>query len=121
MSIINPHDMSRHYVLWGFSLGLVAVMAGLLYSFHPQSLLVHDVVPEVVKPVAAVSAGILGLLAVSFKFVFSQELVAWTLLDAMAVLGTILVGLFGYSEWWLIYHVVAFTGLFIFGPYLHFE
>lgn len=121
MSIINPHDMSRHYVLWGVSLVLVATMASVLYYVQPVLFVSVDVVPTVVKPVAGILAGVLGVLAISFKFVFSQELIAWTLLDAVAVLGTILVGIFGYSDWWLIYHVVAFTGLFVFGPYLHFE
>ncbi|EKD78893.1 MAG: hypothetical protein ACD_41C00232G0003 [uncultured bacterium] len=121
MTVINPHNMTRYYVLWGISLSVMAGLAAVLYIVQPTAVFVDVTIPAVFKPIVAACAGVLGLLAVSFKYVFAQELVAWTLLELIGVLGTILAGVFGYSEWWLIYHAVAFSGLLILGPYLQFD
>ena len=121
MTVINPHNMTRHYVLWGVGLCLMAGLAGVLYWSQPSAVFVDVTIPVVLKPIAASVAALCGLLALSFKYVFSQELVAWTLLELIGIVGTLLTGIFGYSEWWLIYHVVAFSGLLLLGPYLHFD
>ncbi len=119
MTIINPRDMTRHYTLWGVSLALVAALALAMYWFQP--LPVISDLPSVIKPIFATSAGILGLLALSFKYVFAHEMVSWVLLEVVALLGTVVIGLFGYQEWYLLYYACAFAGLFILGPYLHFD
>ena len=119
MTIINPRDMTRHYTLWGVSLALVVVLAGVMYAAQPAALVSN--LPEFIKLTLAVLATLLGLLALSFKFVFAHELVSWVLLESVAVLGTIGIGLFGYHDAWLIYYAAAFAGLFLLGPYLHFD
>lgn len=120
MTVINPHNMTRHYLLWAVSLCFIAGLAGLLYWFQPPALLIDVTVPVAYQTVAVVLAGVCMVLALLFKFVFSQELIAWTFLELIGVLGTVLVGLFGYSDGWLIYHLISFGGLFLLGPYLHF-
>ena len=119
MTIINPRDMTRHYMLWGVGLVFVVVLAALMYTFQPTVLLPD--LPGVLKTVLASIAGVLGLLALSFKFVFAHEMVSWLLLETVAILGTVGIGLFGYHDTWLVYYASAFLGLFILGPYLHFD
>lgn len=119
MTIINPRDMTRHYSVWAISIALVVAIAGLMYSFQPSALLLD--LPIVIKPILAALAAVMGLLAISFKFVFAHEMVSWVLLHVITLIGTAGIGLFGYSELWLLYYAVVFAGLFILGPYLHFD
>lgn len=121
MTVINPHNMTRHYVLWGVGLAMVAGLAGVLYWFQPSAVFVDITIPPALKPGAAGLAALFGLLALSFKYVFAQELVAWTLVELIGLVGTVAVGLFGYSDWWLLYHAVSFSGLLLLGPYLQFD
>lgn len=119
MTIINPRDMTRHYTVWGVSLALVVTLASLMYWFQPLPLVAD--LPTILNPILASSASVLGLLALSFKFVFAHEMVSWVLLEVVALLGTAVIGLFGYQDIYLLYYVAAFAGLFILGPYLHFD
>lgn len=98
---------------------LVVALAGAMYWFQPQS--VWPYVPTVLQPIVAGCAALLVVLALSFKFVFAHELVAWVLLEVVAVLGTVLFGAFGYQEVYLLYYAVAFAGIFILGPFLRFD
>ncbi len=121
MTVINPHNMTRHYVLWGVSLCFTLWLVGVLYWFQPPPFFETSQLPEWIKPAVAGLATVCGVLALSFKYVFAQELVAWTLLEIIGVSGVLLVGLFGYNDWWLLYPAGAFVGLLWLGPYLQFD
>lgn len=121
MTVINPHNMTRHYVLWGVGLCLMVGLAGILYWFQPQPVLLDRALPDFIKPIVAGVAAVCGVMALSFKYVFAQQLVAWALLEMIGVLGVILAGLFGYHDGWLLYQAVAFSGLLLLGPYLQFD
>lgn len=97
----------------------IVVLAGIMYFFQPQPVWPHF--PGIIKAIVAGCAAALGLVALSFKFVFAHELVSWVLFEAIALLGTLLFGAFGYQEVFLLYYVVAFVGIFALGPFLRFD
>ncbi len=125
MTIINPHDMTRHFTLWGVCLTVPLLALGLMYWFQPvpvvQLFLPSITVPSVIQYVLIGVSGVCAIVAISFKYVFSNELVAWLLLEILVLVGTTAVAFYGYSEWYLLYYGAAFLGVLCFGPYLHFD
>ena len=119
MTIINPHNMTRHYLLWGVSLTSVAVLGGLVFTLQPEPLLLS--LPNWVLTVAYSITGCLTVLAIIFKFVFAREPVAWTLVLGIALVGTLVIVLSGWQLIYLAFHIGAFVGLFVLGPYLRFD
>lgn len=122
MTIINPHNMQRLYLVWT---GLLLSAAGLgvaqyfyLQSFVPLLKAEHFFTAAVVSVSITSVALIMGIL---FKYFFHRELIAWIFVELIASAGVVMTVLTGWQWYWLVFSAIAFMFLLILGPYLHFD
>lgn len=122
MTIINPHNMQRLYLVWT---GLLLSAAGLgvaqyfyLQSFVPLLNEEHFFSSTVVS--ISIS-GVALIMGISFKYFFHRELIAWIFVEVIASAGVVMTVLTGWQWYWVAFAVIAFMFLVILGPYLHFD
>lgn len=119
-TIINHHDYKRHYGIWFGSLLWIAGLVGLAYvleyttPFHTEDSLILIYSCTVIGFAFA-------LLAIVFKLLFRQQIVAWGLCNSIALLSFIVCLQYGWSWWFMVGFALSGGLLLILGPYLHFE